>query len=138
MLGAARGILRRDGPRGLYRGIFLAFATYGPFSALYFHAYAGPSRAARRVHDGDAALACGAAAGAFAGAATQPIDWIKTRVQISNETNLSIARVVADGVRREGAGTVVRGTAARAFWLGASCGITMQVYEAGKRALGVG
>ena len=37
VFGAVRGIVRRDGfwP-GLYRGFLLTFATYGPFSALYF------------------------------------------------------------------------------------------------------
>jgi len=137
VFGAARGILRRDGPRGFYRGMLLAFATYGPFSAIYFEAYSFLAAAAARAYDGDAALACGAAAGAFAGAATQPIDWLKTRVQISSEVRVSVSTIIKDGIAQEGLGTVFRGTAARAFWLGTSCGITMQIYTAGKRAVGL-
>ena len=128
---AVRGVLERDGLRGMYRGFLLTFATYGPFSAIYFHAYAAFTN-----WGGDAPLAWGSLSGAVAGTATQPVDWLKTRVQVASETRLSLPKVVADAVRREGAGTMFRGSAARAFWLGASCGITMHVYEAGKRALG--
>lgn len=128
---AVRGVLERDGLRGMYRGFLLTFATYGPFSAIYFHAYAAFTK-----WGGDAPLAWGSLSGAVAGTATQPVDWLKTRVQVASETRLSLPKVVADAVRHEGAGTMFRGSAARAFWLGASCGITMHVYEAGKRALG--
>ena len=137
VVGAIRGIIARDGfAPGLYRGFLLTFATYGPFSALYFHSYAAITRSARSVYDGDATWVCGALAGAFAGTCTQPIDWLKTRVQVSTETKLSLRDTVVNAVRNEGLGTVFRGAAARAFWLGASCGLTMQVYEAGKTALG--
>lgn len=129
--GAVRGMLKRDGLRGMYRGTLLTFATYGPFSALYFWFYAKFTDVA-----GSHPLACGAAAGACAGAATQPADWLKTRVQVASATRLSLRGVVADALRREGAGAVVRGTAARSLWLGASCGITMEVYERGKDLLG--
>ena len=131
MPAAVRGVLERDGLRGMYRGFLLTFATYGPFSAIYFHAYAAFTH-----WGGDAPLAWGSLSGAVAGTATQPVDWLKTRVQVASETRLSLPKVVADAVRHEGAGTMFRGSAARAFWLGASCGITMHVYEAGKRALG--
>lgn len=138
---AVGGVLARDGAAaGLYRGFLLTFATYGPFSAIYFQSYASLTAAIRALSPSksDAPLACGAAAGAIAGTATQPIDWLKTRVQVAEETRLSLGTMVADAVRDEGVATMFRGAAARAFWLGASCGITMHVYEAGKRVLGVG
>jgi len=129
---ATRSILRKDGLRGLYRGFLLTFATYGPFSAIYFWSYEKLTGLAGRYP-----LFCGTLAGALAGAATQPVDWLKTRVQVSADVGGSSTRIVLDAIRDEGISALFRGAAARAFWLGASCGITMQVYESAKEALGV-
>ena len=140
MVGRARGgvvaatrlIVRRDGLRGLYRGFLLTFATYGPFSAIYFWSYDLFTR-----HMGQYPLMNGTLAGAVAGVATQPVDWLKTRVQVSADVGGSSSRIVFDAIRDEGVSALFRGAAARAFWLGASCGITMQVYESAKVGLGV-
>merc|ERR1712093_871185 len=78
VLTATRLILRRDGLRGLYRGFLLTFATYGPFSAIYFWSYDQFTR-----FMGQYPLINGTLAGAVAGVATQPVDWLKTRVQVS-------------------------------------------------------
>ena len=132
VLTATRLILRRDGLRGLYRGFLLTFATYGPFSAIYFWSYDLFTR-----HMGQYPLINGTLAGAVAGVATQPVDWLKTRVQVSADVGGSSSRIVFDAIRDEGLAALFRGAAARAFWLGASCGITMQVYESAKVGLGV-
>ena len=110
----------------------LTFATYGPFSAIYFWSYDRFT-----FYMGQYPLVNGTLAGAVAGVATQPVDWLKTRVQIHADVGGSSSRIVFDAVRDEGVSALFRGAAARAFWLGASCGITMQVYESAKVGLGV-
>ena len=79
----------------------------------------------------------GTLAGAVAGVATQPVDWLKTRVQVSADVGGSSSRIVFDAIRDEGVSALFRGAAARGVWLGASCGIPMQVYESAKVGLGV-
>ena len=102
VLTATRLILRRDGLRGLYRGFLLTFATYGPFSAIYFWSYDLFTR-----HMGQYPLINGTLAGAVAGVATQPVDWLKTRVQVScGRRRVLVAHRPGRGPRRGRLGAV--------------------------------
>eukprot|EP00040_Diaphanoeca_grandis_P019812 m.104950 g.104950 ORF g.104950 m.104950 type:complete len:370 (-) comp27606_c0_seq2:86-1195(-) len=88
MIDVIRSVWRTDGIRGFYRGWGAGVATYGPFSAAYFMTYE-QMKVWLDVSPNDPGaswqhLLCGVTAGATAGALTQPIDAIKTRLQVLN------------------------------------------------------
>ena len=124
--------MRRDGLRGLYRGFLLTFATYGPFSAIYFWSYDLFTR-----HMGQYPLINGTLAGAVAGVATQPVDWLKTRVQVSADVGGSSSRIVFDAIRDEGVSALFRARRRARSGSGLLAGITMQVARVRSVGLGV-
>ncbi|KAK7249231.1 S-adenosyl-L-methionine transmembrane transporter [Aureococcus anophagefferens] len=105
---AVRGVLERDGLRGMYRGFLLTFATYGPFSAIYFHA-------TRRSRTGAATRRWPGARSRAPSRARRrsPSTGLKTRVQVASETRLSLPKVVAATVRETRADDVPRQRGAR-------------------------
>ena len=125
MVGRARGtvvaatrlILRRDGLRGLYRGFLLTFATYGPFSAIYFWSYDLFTRHMGQYRSNGTLAAPWPACDAR--------DWLKTRVQILR-TLAASSRIALASVRTRGLGAVRarrRRVLARGFlWDHDACG----------------
>ena len=104
---------------------------YAPFSAIYFYTYAELTSLF-----GSAPLLLGAAAGAVAGAATQPLDWLKTRVQAAEEVAAPLGDICVTALREEGVGAVVRGGGARALWLGELlCGFISSACVEGSAAI---
>jgi len=75
--------------------------------------------------------ACGVTAGAIAAAATQPIDCLKTRLQVSPNAagRASMASVLRDVLLNEGPRVLFRGAAARVAWLAPGSGFTVTVFE---------
>ena len=121
-LAAAKGVLARSGPRGLYAGLGTTLVEIVPYAALQFGLYDGLTRAADRrtgeraakrkgtsakkkgskddethvVTTADAAtrFLCGLAAGTAAKLATHPLDVAKKRYQVAG-----LARSSAYGAR---------------------------------------
>lgn len=162
-------ILATGGVRGVYAGALATYMTYIPFSGLYLGVYEWLKASLVTSQVGDdplearraaaAHFGCAVGAGSIAAAATQPIDVIKTRLQVrapaahvtvaaATAGNLAVAdarlatvtpapkvhpttmiAVLRDAIRREGWGTLVRGTYARVFTMAPLCGISMMLFE---------
>lgn len=84
VLRAARGILREEGVRALWRGSGAGIALWVSFMAVQFPVYGACKRALRaRAPDAPGpilAAGAGAAAGATATLATYPLDWARTQL----------------------------------------------------------
>jgi len=128
------------GVQGLYRGYVLSVFVWGPFSSMYFATYeALRARFARREAPSPpspqrrfyVSLVSGILAGAAAGAATQPLDCVRTRMQVSarGTEGKGAVRIVHEIVASEGVGALFRGTFARVLWLAPGCGISLAVFE---------
>jgi solute carrier family 25 S-adenosylmethionine transporter 26 len=131
---AVRRLLAEDGVRGFYRGYWTSLATYGPFVALYFASYEWlldlfPNRAAA-----GAQVVCGTTAAVVASFVTNPVDVIKTRVQIDNRRALDVTRQL---LRDEGPRAFLKGATARMSWIAPTCAIGMVTYEQCKLLLGL-
>ncbi|KAI0501120.1 hypothetical protein KFK09_016063 [Dendrobium nobile] len=146
----AQKIIKADGFRGLYRGFGLSVMTYSPSSAVWWASYGSSQRVIWRLlgHSGQYEqttpsqwqLACvQAAGGIFAGAVascvTTPLDTIKTRLQVMDNTKerQKARQVVKNLIAEDGWKGLYRGLGPRFFSMSA-WGTTMIVsYEYLKR-----
>lgn len=137
---AARSIVSAAGPRGLFTGyaptliedipdMAFKFATYETLKQMHSRAVGG--RAPTMAED----FALGATSGAFAAAATTPLDVIKTNMMCtaaSRPTMISSARsVYAEG----GARAFVRGIGPRAISNGVNSAVFFAFFEAIRKAI---
>ncbi|KAG8458555.1 hypothetical protein KFE25_003090 [Diacronema lutheri] len=145
-----RHVLAASGPAGLYRGATAAMATYVPFSGLYFCSYERFKRALvgqARANDAQAAAApssapavpaahflSAVAAATVAAVATQPLDCLKTRIQVGDLAGGRAAERTLLGTLRAalahgGVSSLMRGTLARVLAIAPGCGCSMTVFE---------
>lgn len=141
-----RCIVRHEGAHGLYRGVQATLLTYVPFSGIYFASYEALKRRMTSARtDGrqpgpGALFSAAVLAGAVASVATQPIDAVRTRIQVakpgavavatSAHHPLSLVQTARHALAEEGPRALVRGTAARVLALAPGCGLTMALFEA--------
>jgi solute carrier family 25 (mitochondrial S-adenosylmethionine transporter), member 26 len=139
-LAAAKSIVKAAGPRGLFTGYVPTLLEDVPDMAFKFAAYESLKQMHRRaVHGRDPNVtedfAMGATAGAFAAAATTPLDVIKTNMMCAaagRPTMTSAARAVfADG----GARAFFRGIGPRAASNGVNSAVFFAFFEAIRKAL---
>ena len=114
--GAVAKIARLEGWRGFFPAYWIHQWTWAPFNGLYFSIY----EASKAVADDHRwpAWPCGILAGVVAGAATNPMDLVKTRLQVARADPATFqyagavdcARTI---LRTEGARALFDGTAAR-------------------------
>jgi solute carrier family 25 (mitochondrial iron transporter), member 28/37 len=134
---AARSVVSTEGWRGLLRGYPLSLAVFMPYSVVFFVLYEHLTIAwlQRREPGTDppvvVAVACGALAGAVAGATVNPLDVVKTRWQIvaahaAPQSPWALARAL---YATEGARAFARGAVARALWTAPSVAIGMGSFE---------
>lgn len=143
-----RDLLRHEGPRALFKGYALTVGVFGPYSMLYFVAYEhfkslwSRSLEREQHHLPFVAVASSASlAGAFAAAATCPLDIIKTRIQTQGDilhgnglsksgamytSSWNAARRIA---AEEGMRGFLRGISARVLWIMPGTAITMTTFE---------
>jgi hypothetical protein len=141
VVGMVRRIAAKDGWMGLYRGMFAGWAVWCPFSAVYFCTFERiseqllwlqptPEVAAQRRFGID--LLSGMIAGAIGGVFTQPLDALKTRLQVSQQQvgeRLTVLNVLTTMLKEEGVAPLYRGVWGRVLWLAPGTGITIAVFS---------
>lgn len=142
-------IVRNEGVIGLYRAFPIHQVTWAPFNGCYFMIY----EKARRLcidagyedgHDNlvpTAQLACGAAAGIIASTVTNPVDVLKTRLQVARANPDMFPYSSGVGALRhllkyEGPIALMDGTTARVLWLTPRLSLCVAAYERLKVYLG--
>jgi solute carrier family 25 iron transporter 28/37 len=90
-----RGIAKKEGFRGFYRGYVMGIASYLPFNVIWWTTYGNIRRnMSERSHV--AQIACGAGAAAMASAAfIHPLELVKTRYQVATSDTVAAAGAVA-------------------------------------------
>ncbi|KIY96601.1 Mitoferrin-1 [Monoraphidium neglectum] len=108
---ALRAVLRREGARGLYRGVGAVAGGAGPAHALYFATYEAAKSALggnAGGHQPLAAAAAGATATLVNDAAMTPFDVIKQRLQVAHSPYKGTLDCVKQVLRQEGVGALFR------------------------------
>eukprot|EP01122_Echinamoeba_exundans_P009227 TRINITY_DN3211_c0_g1_i1.p1 TRINITY_DN3211_c0_g1~~TRINITY_DN3211_c0_g1_i1.p1 ORF type:complete len:303 (+),score=39.16 TRINITY_DN3211_c0_g1_i1:57-965(+) len=137
-------IFREEGIRGLYRGFGAAIATYAPFVGFYFAFYEQWKRSMGQLRGVDSEsltlieqLSGAFLAGALASAVTNPLDVVKTNMQVysvSEGGQATIAATIRHIVKTEGMSAFMKGMNARILWIAPGTAITMAAYEQWKNA----
>jgi solute carrier family 25 protein 39/40 len=97
-------------------------------------------------------LAAGVTAGGTGALATQPLDFVKTRIQVGRQclsgvlvegasteragASKGMLETIRHVIKTEGVHPIFRGSVARVCWLAPGCGITIAVFESTQRYLG--
>lgn len=135
---ATKNIFHQEGLRGFYRGFWPSLATYGPFVSLYFAGYEQIRKMLQTLHFSKDSLAVqifsGFSSAAIASLVTNPIDVVKTRIQV-DRSYANVAEVIRTTLREEGLRAFAKGTLARVSWIAPSCAIGIAVYEQSKLLL---
>eukprot|EP00123_Amoebidium_parasiticum_P011827 comp20924_c2_seq1/m.27925 comp20924_c2_seq1/g.27925 ORF comp20924_c2_seq1/g.27925 comp20924_c2_seq1/m.27925 type:complete len:317 (-) comp20924_c2_seq1:208-1158(-) len=105
----AMHILQTSGVRGLYRGFFTSLATYAPSSGIWWATYGQikgsllrrVSEEQRRDYRVPIQAVAGMCAGATAATITNPMDVLKTRIQVAPGRDAMTVRVALQTLLRE-------------------------------------
>ena len=155
-------ILRNEGVAGLYKGYLSTLASFGPYSAVYFAAFEYFQALFRPFlcpKEGDASdtstssasssfmlgVSAGACGNAVAGIVTNPLELVKTRLQIQRciltvdgskqrctqyaYNYSSVAQGLASILKEEGIMGLTRGTASRVAYTVPNAALTMGLYQ---------
>ncbi|CAD2216633.1 mitochondrial carrier protein [Angomonas deanei] len=156
-LDALRVIHRHEGVLGLYKGYLSTLGSFGPFSAIYFVTYEFLQKRLRQLSDGsDAseststsflyATLSGGAANTFASLCTNPLELVKTRLQVQravlgdHKASAVSSKLfhyhytgLVDGLvhiaKEEGVRGLWRGVWCRAAFTAPNAALTMSFYE---------
>ncbi|GBG74675.1 hypothetical protein CBR_g19083 [Chara braunii] len=139
--GAVKGILAKEGFKGLYAGFGSFLLRDLPFDAMQFCMYEQlklglKSLARRELRDEEMAV-IGAVSGALTGAITTPLDVIKTRLMVQGTSSQyrGVADCIATVWREEGPHAFMKGIGPRVLWIGIGGSIFFGVLEKTKAAL---
>lgn len=129
-LHAATKIYQVEGVRALYRGFGLAQMVWGPYNAIYLSLWEATKRAAARysgvesVHKLDVhwELLSSFFSASCAAAITNPMDVIKTRLQVQGKSNAS------NNTQYTGAIDAARSILQKEGFKGFTCGISSRVF----------
>lgn len=144
---AVRSIFRNEGVWGLYRGYLSTLASFGPYSAFYFMFFEFNMTWLKPYGHSEfvTALASGFGANIFACALTNPLEIVKTRLQVqramlksaSGDVRRSaqfsyqydtMVQGLAHLFRSEGASGWIRGLSARVFYTAPNAALTFALY----------
>ena len=160
-------VFEREGLRGLYRGYFVTLGSFGPYSAIYFAAYEGfQARLAPAAGTTDGSsktaatsglvgVACGALGNVVACTLTNPLEMVKTRLQVQQAMLADaggdvkpsrqfryVYRGLFDGLRtiarEEGVLAGWKGLGSRIAYTAPNAALTFGLYSALKAKLCVG
>eukprot|EP01095_Lingulamoeba_sp_RSL-Kostka_P011206 TRINITY_DN41_c2_g1_i1.p1 TRINITY_DN41_c2_g1~~TRINITY_DN41_c2_g1_i1.p1 ORF type:complete len:324 (-),score=82.65 TRINITY_DN41_c2_g1_i1:1251-2222(-) len=137
----ANSIMKTDGFFGMFRGFTAGILVYGPFVGVYFTVYENYKKILKKrlnlVNDSDMSLInCfigGGIAGSSAALITNPLDVVKTKLQITNKNDpnayRSLTQAIIGTYKTNGIKGFGLGLTARILWCGPSCAITIAAYE---------
>lgn len=136
-------ILSKAGPTGFYVGYFTTLLREIPFSAVQFPLYEHFKIEWGRYQGRDTsplqAAACGAFAGGIAAAFTTPIDVIKTRLMLGNDSSgvpyLGFRDAFTRVKQQEGVRKLFSGIGPRVTWITVGGFVFFGTYESGKTLL---
>lgn len=133
-----REIVRCDGPRGLYRGYLISLMTYAPTSAIWWFTYGAYTRfVGSLVISGTPHLFVLAVAGALAGfttsTITNPLDIMRTRLQVGGGKSTYVIHMFRTLLQEEGPTGLTKGLSARMLSMVPSSVIMVLGYETVKR-----
>ncbi|KEG05673.1 putative mitochondrial carrier protein [Trypanosoma grayi] len=145
---ALRTVTRYEGLRGLYKGYGSTLASFGPYSAVYFAFYEFLNDIfSNRLSFGafTAALYAGGLANIAASIVTNPLEYVKTRLQVQRVVLLIDGKPttvegfnyrytgLVDGlcavVREEGPRALWRGVGSRTAYAAPNAALTMAFYK---------
>ncbi|MCO5551132.1 hypothetical protein L7F22_004629 [Adiantum nelumboides] len=143
-LHAATRIYQVEGLRALYRGFGLAQMVWGPYNAIYLPLWEASKQAAVRYTGAESVqkldvqweLLSSFFSASCAAAVTNPMDVVKTRLQVqgksnsSNSTNYNGALDAARSIfRQEGLKGFACGISSRVFWIAPSSMIMFTCFD---------
>ncbi|KAH6560405.1 hypothetical protein BASA50_006622 [Batrachochytrium salamandrivorans] len=139
----AKDVYITFGIRGFYRGYLLSQAVFIPYTMIYFVTYEKLKQTWCNIFNATLSdyhtpsalapsftgyLVCSSLAGAVAGGATNAVDVVKTRVQLSSSN--STWRVIRTmWIKEGGLLAFTKGISARIIWVTPSMAISVTVYE---------
>lgn len=130
-----RDILAREGPKALYASYSTTLAMNVPFMALFVSIYEATKR---QLYFWDGAvkyIVAAGVAGSISGAATTPLDVLKTRIQVEGLRGPSDA--AARILQQHGYAGFFRGSLARGLYFTPSAAICWSTYEIMKNVFGM-
>ena len=138
---AISSIMKNEGFFGFYRGYQAAIMTYGPAIAIYFAIYEYSKEKFTELnedhkHNLAVQIFSGLLGGAVSSAVTNPLDVVKTRLQV-DKSYTGVADVIRKTMKEEGIKAFGKGMFARMSWIAPSCAIGIATYEQAKRRLGL-
>jgi hypothetical protein len=129
-----RDTYNKFGIRGFYKGYFLGQAVFIPYTITYFVTYEQLKLKWKSSFDPSTQtlpigmyVTCSSIAGALAGAISNPLDVIKTRVQIAS--NKDTKQVIQQLYRENGIHGFAKGMGARIFWIAPSMSLSITIFE---------
>jgi len=139
-ISALRQILRKEGLRGLTRGLGATLVRDVPFSGLYLmfyeHLKSVTPDDVKQTHGSSAHFVCGMTAGVLASLVTQPADVIKTRLQLSPDTK-SVATVIGQIYRQQGLVGFTSGLVPRSLRRTLMAALAWTIYEKMIKSVGL-
>ena len=139
---AVRGIVSKEGVRGLYAGHASFLLRDLPFDAIEFVAYEqlklAYAKAVRRDLNTSEVAVLGAGAGAMTGALTCPFDVIKTRLMTQGSTGMykNVFDCGIKLVREEGYAALFKGVQPRVLWISIGGSVFFTALEKSKEVYG--
>lgn len=139
---ALKTIVTREGARGIFAGYGSFLLRDLPFDAIEFVSYEQMKRSykaivlkdSRELNPGEHSI-FGAAAGAFTGLVTTPLDVLKTRLMIQGSSGQykNVVDCAVQIAKQEGAAALLKGWQPRVIWIGVGGSIFFTALEASKK-----
>lgn len=134
------GTMRKDGPKGFFRGTGATLCREVPFyvagMCLYAEAKKGAQHVLKRDLEAWETVAVGALSGGLAAIVTTPFDVMKTRMMTAPPgTPVSMQMIVFSILRSEGPLGLFKGAIPRFFWIAPLGAMNFAGYELAKQAM---
>ncbi len=131
-------IFRENGVRGLFQGYWASICTFAPSSAVWWAVYAQLRSLQLQRHEpgGSHVLQqamAGGAAGLVTAVVTNPLDTVRTRVQLASRAHGSMREVLVTLFKQAGVRGLMKGVTARMLHTAPNSALMIAAYEMVKR-----